>query len=416
MAEVKFERVRGTRDFLPDEMISRQEVQDKIRRVFERFGFLPWEGPSIEYSELLGAKWAGEEKLVYKFKDLGDREIVLKPESTPSLARIIASNPNLGKPLKLYTFSKVWRYDRPQKGRYREFYQCDFDIIGVNDMLADAEVIACADSVMKELGFKKYTIRLNSRKLMNQLMSDVGVSKDKFTEALRIIDKLDKESEANIESELGKIGLSEESIGELMDLMKTKGEFAKVKKTFTVDKEIVEEIETLLTYLKSYGVESIKFDLSLARGLEYYTGTIFEINAGDDIGSVGGGGRYDNLIGMYGSQNVPAVGFAFGFERVTELIKSQKLTNTQVYVIPIKENEQGIKTTQLFRAAGINADLDILQRGVGKNLDFANKQGIAYVCFIGSDEVKAKKVKLRDMKTGKEKLLTVAEVIKLLSG
>lgn len=407
----KFETVRGMRDFLPKEQILRQEILEKIKTAIEKYGFLPWEAPVLEYEKLLKEKTV-EEKLIYKFKDKGGRVVVLRPEKTPSLARIIASNPNLPKPLKLYNIGRVWRYDRPQKGRYREFWQVDIDIIGSANPMSDAELLACTNSILKEIEIK-FKIRISSRKLANQLLIGAGVSKKLLIPALRVIDKLDKIGEDGVGAELRKKGVSKETIATILDFIRVKGSLNKIFKAFSVDENVKKELQEFEKYLKSYGIKNYIWDLSLVRGLDYYTGFVFEIDSGKG-GSIGGGGRYDKLIGVYSGKDIPATGIALGFERIIELLKKQKKTNTQVYVIPIKVTKQAIKITQQLRNAGINVDIDLQNRSISKNLNYASKSDIPYVAIIGKKELAKKKIRLRDMKKGKEKLVTIKQIIKKL--
>jgi len=412
----KFETVRGMRDFLPAEQIFRQRLFDKIRFVLERYGFLPWEAPVLEYEKLLKEKTV-EEKLIYKFKDRGGRALVLRPEKTPSLARIIANNPNLPKPLKLYNIGRVWRYDRPQKGRYREFWQVDIDIVGVKSTLADAELIACTNAIFNSLGLKKVVFRLSSRELANQVLLDSGVSKKLLIPALRAIDKLDKIGEDGVGAELRKKGVSTETVATLLELIRTKGSLNKIFKSFAVDEPIKETLRQFESYLKYYKVENYVWDLSLVRGLDYYTGLVFEVDGGKNIGSIAGGGRYDKLIGIYAGRDIPATGLALGFERIADILNSEKPkadTNTQVYLIPIKTEKAAIKIAQQLRSAGINTDIDLAGRSISKNLSYANKFNIPYVAIVGQQELAKKKIKLRNMQTGKERLMTPKQIIEKL--
>lgn len=407
----KFETVRGMRDFLPSEQLFRQQLFDKIRTVLERYGFLPWEAPALEYEKLLKEKTV-EEKLIYKFKDRGGRAVVLRPEKTPSLARIIASNPNLPKPLKLYNIGRVWRYDRPQKGRYREFWQVDIDIIGTSNAIADAELIACTNSIFKSLGLKKFTFRISSRKLANQVLIDSGVSQKLLIPALRAIDKLDKIGEDGVGAELRKKGVTKETIATLLELIRVKGSLNKIFKAFLVDDELKKELQEFEKYLKSYGIKNYVWDLSLVRGLDYYTGFVFEVDAGKGIGSIAGGGRYDKLIGIYSGKDIPATGLALGFERIADLLKKEEKLPVQLFIIPIQTLKQTIKITEQLRKAGIKTDIDLQGRSLSKNLKYADKLGIPYAAIIGPKELAKKKIRLRNMKTGKEKLLTIKQLIR----
>ena len=414
MAKLNLETVRGMRDFMPEEKILRDEVIGKIKKVFESYGFAPLETPVLENIELLKGKGQyGDEalKLVYDFTDKGGRQVGLRYDLTVPLARVVAMNQQLPKPFKRYCIDKVWRYERPQAGRYREFYQCDVDTVGVDSPAADAEVIACANSALKAIGVEKFVFRINSRKLMKELLTDAGVPKNQIVRTLRILDKLDKLSKDEIAKEL-RAFLSEESTNELLELMKLSGDWYKISKTIKVCGDTQKIIEEFLNYLKSFGIKNFIIDLSLARGLDYYTGFVFEIEAGKEIGSIGSGGRYDTLVEGLIGQKVPATGISLGLERVLCVLKAKKIkTKTKVYVVPIKETAKAIEIAEELRKAGINCDLDLSGRSVGKNLEYASKMEIPFAILVGEQEIKAGKVKLRDMATGSEELLTVEKAI-----
>ena len=410
----KIQTVRGMRDFLPEDQILRNEMFNKISKVLERFGFAPWEGPALEYAEVLQKK-SVEKKQIYSFKDQGGRLLVMRPEKTPSLARILATYP-IAKPAKLYNMGRSWRYDRPQKGRFREFWQVDLDIIGSSSPLADAEIIAAASSIVKELGID-FKIRINSRTLMNELLEDCGISNQNRGAVLRIVDKIGAIRADGVRKELLQAKVSEQSIRDILSLLKLKGSWNNIKKTIKVCKETENSITDFLKYLEKFGIKNYIFDLSLVRGLDYYTGLVFEIDAGQGFGSVAGGGRYDTLIGAYTGVKIPATGLALGFERLYEIVKAKsklKKTATKVFVIPIGAVEI-LPIVKTLRDSNINTDFDLMQRGISKNLEFASKQEIPFVIFVGNEELKKKKLKLKDMKSGKESMLALKDVIKKLA-
>jgi len=409
----KIQTVRGMRDFLPEDQILRNEMFNKISKVLERFGFAPWEGPALEYAEVLQKK-SVEKKQIYSFTDQGGRLLVMRPEKTPSLARILATYP-IAKPAKLYNIGRSWRYDRPQKGRFREFWQVDLDIIGSTSPLADAELIAAASSVVKELNID-FKIRINSRALMNEFLKDCGVADQNRGAVLRIVDKIDDIGADGVKRELLQAKVSEQSVRDILSLLKLKGSWANIKKTIKVCKETENSVTDFLKYLEQFGIKNYVFDLSLVRGLDYYTGLVFEIDAGEGLGSVAGGGRYDELIGAYTGQKMPATGIALGFERLYEIVKAKsklKKTSTKVFVVPIGDVDV-LQIVKTLRDSNINSDFDIIGRGISKNLEFASKQEIPYVIFVGKEELKKKKLKLKDMKTGKEQMLALKDLIKKL--
>jgi histidyl-tRNA synthetase len=413
MAKANLQPVRGMRDFLPEDQILRNEMLNKISKTIERFGFVPWEAPALEYAEVLQKK-SVEKKQIYSFRDRSNRLVVLRPEKTPSLARIMAAYP-IAKPAKFYNIGRVWRYDRPQKGRFREFWQIDLDVIGSSSPLADAEVVAAASEAIKELGIE-FKIRINSRALMNEFLKDCGVADKNRAAVLRIVDKIDKIGAENVRKELLKIKVSEQSIRDILNLLKLKGSWTNIKKTIKVCEDTEENVTNFLKYLDQFGIKNYIFDLSLVRGLDYYTGLVFEFDAGQGLGSIAGGGRYDELIGAYTGQKIPATGLALGFERLYEILrKKEKLKRslTKVFVIPIGGIDV-IPIVQQLRTAGINTDFDLMQRSISKNLEFVNKLGIQYALLIGPEELKKQKFKLKNMMSGEEKTFSIKELIKYL--
>ena len=417
MAKINLETVRGMRDFMPEEKIMRDSVIEKIKKVFESYGFAPLETPVLENLELMKREGGlGDEalKLVYDFKDKGDRQVCLRYDQTLPLARVVAMNPQLPKPFKRYSIDKAWRYERPQAGRYREFYQCDIDTIGTESPMADAEIIACASAALGAVGIEKFTWRINSRVLMNELMEGAGVAKNQFTRVLRILDKIDRVGAEETAKEL-RTFLSEASVDDLIGLLKLRGDWYTVSKSMKICPENRKVIEDFLKYLRDFGIKNFVFDLSLARGLDYYTGFVFEVDAGKEIGSIGGGGRYDDMIGAFSGQKTPATGIALGLERILEVLKLKKVkTKTKVYVVAIKAVEKAIEITEMIRKSGVNADIDLTGRDLRKNMEYAAKMEIPYVVFVGEREIKEGKVKLRNMTTGSEDLLDLKDAIEAL--
>lgn len=426
MSNEKFQTVKGMRDFLPEEAILRERVFDTVKRVFEKFGFSPAITPSLEYYEVFANKYAiGEENLknVYEFKDKSDRRLALRFDQTVPLARLVASNPQLPKPFKRYEISRVWRYEEIKRGRYREFWQCDIDTIGSKSMLADAEIIACSIETLKELGLEGY-MKINNRKLLSDMLLFSGVDKSKMLDVLRTIDKLDKFGLEYVKNELKKYNLSNTTIEKITQIISIKGKPKDVleKVSNIIGKsEGINELKELLKYLENMVDEdSIVIDISLARGLDYYTSTIFEIVSNDkQIGSLAGGGRYDNMIGKFSGskEEIPAVGIALGIERIIELLKEKnekQKTITDVFVISVNDSvvNEVSKIAKQLRQKGINTEIDVMGRGLPKQLDYANSCKIPFVVFVGPKEIQSGKYKLRDMKTGKESELTIEEIIK----
>jgi len=414
--------VKGTRDFLPEEMILRQQVLEKIKNAFETFGFQPLETSALETWEVLSKKGAGGEEILnetYNFKDKGERMIGLRYDLTVPLARVMADNPNLPLPFKRYQIGNVWRYGDVAKARFREFLQADVDIVGSESLLADAEVIACAIECFNALGIKEFYVRLNSRKILNEILKSSKISENKFTDVLRSIDKLDKISTDDVIKEIEGKGISKDSIKKLLTYTKIKGESEKVFKE-AGELEGVNELKEIISYLKSMKLDSkVKIDLSLARGLDYYTGPIFEVFAEQGIGSIAAGGRYDNLIGLFLGRNIPATGISLGIERIMEVIKERKIiettkSKTRVFVVSVNDKlrDKVLEVVQMLREKSIKVDYDLRSRTLSKQLEYASFLGIPFAVIIGERELKENSVKLRNMKTGKEEIVKISQLTK----
>ncbi|MHA1506564.1 MAG: histidine--tRNA ligase [Candidatus Asgardarchaeia archaeon] len=412
----KIQPVRGMRDFLPEDMIKRQYVFEKIRSVFERFGFQPLETPAVEYLEILTAKSGKDvERQIYRFKDLGERWVGLRFDLTVPLARVIASNPVFRRPFKRYCISRVWRYEKPQYGRYREFWQADVDIVGVKDPIADSEVLATAIFALRELGLKDFIVKVNNRKILESLCEEVGIKDEKKKlEVFRIIDKLDRFGQEGVRRSLSEVGIDDKSIDTIMDAIGVKG---KGVEPLSLIEEMVsdsnesffegkEELEKMFEYLEYYGLrDDVVFDASLARGLDYYTGNIFEVYlSGYERMSISGGGRYDKLIGIFCGRDIPAVGISLGVERIIDLMDKMNLfklpkRKTSVLVCYTKEELLGdaIRFAMKMRKEGLNADFDLLGRKLKDSLSYADKEGIPFLVILGEKEMEEGKVVLRYM-------------------
>lgn len=428
----KFQPPRGTRDFLPEEMGRRQYIIDTVRKVFESFGFEPLDTPAFESWELLSKKGSGGEEVkdeIYYFKDKSDRELGLRFDLTVPLARVVASNPQMKLPFKRYQMGKVWRYDRPQAGRMREFMQMDVDTVGTGKMDADAECIAVAFESLKQLGFKNFEIRLNNRKILNGLIEFVGIPENLSKLTFRALDKLEKVTTSEIVCELKRIGVETGSIVKLMKMIETRGRLstvlAKMRKQMkgvVVAEEGITELEEIVALSKSYGFDrNLVIDFSLVRGLDYYTGPIFEISvkAGKNVGSVTGGGRYDNLIGLYGGKEAQATGISLGIERIYEIMKTEDMFKDagkpcSIFVISVNDSvrKNALEIARKLRSEGISAETDIMGRDLRKQMDYANKKGACCALIVGPKEVKSKKYTLRNMKTGKESKLSINSLVK----
>jgi histidyl-tRNA synthetase len=410
---MKIQTPKGTRDFLPEEAINFFKLIGVVRKVFEEYGFDPIITPAFESFVLLAAKGGLGEAVkdeIYYFKDKSDRELGLRFDMTMPLARVISSNPQIPKPFKRYVIDKVWRYDNPQAMRWREFWQADIDVVGSNSVLADVECLAAVCKILSELGFKDYFIRVNSRKLLDNLLNK-SVPENKILEVFRILDKQDKIGIEGVINELDSIGVEGKAI-------------VKVITDKNIDISSFEggnEIKELFGYAKAYGIDKrLKLDLSLVRGLEYYTGVVFEVYAGAEV-SCGGGGRYDNLIEVVGGTRIPATGISLGLDRLFEVIKKKKMfevkrTETKVFVANVDEKMkiETIKIVQRLRNKGVSCQTDLMNRNLSKQLQYADSLGIPYVVVVGEKEVKENKFKLKDMKKKTEKSLKLDEIIDII--
>ena len=429
--ENKFKAPRGTRDFSGSEKRLRDAIIRAIRGQFERYGFEPLETPAFENLNVLTAKFAGGEEILketYSFKDQGERDLGLRYDLTVPLCRFVAENPSLAMPFKRYAIASVWRDGPLKKGRYREFTQCDADTIGSKSIAADAEIASLAASVLSGLGLD-YSLKVNNRKLLNGLLLAAGVQREMLSEVILSLDKLEKIGAAGVQKELEEKQLPATVAQSALSTLKSDAPLESLEPLATNDeaRQGIVELKEFFAYAKEYGcLDRIKFSPTLARGLNYYTGMVFEgfLNNGAKIGitsSVCGGGRYDELIGGFvkeaggAERNVPAVGISFGLDVLLEALKAQgttlgERTGLAVFVIPIGDALPAIRACQALRNAGVNTGIDLAGRGVSKNLAYAAKRGAKYALIIGPNETKANKATLRDLSSGEEKLLTIQQV------
>ncbi|UCG95381.1 MAG: histidine--tRNA ligase [archaeon] len=416
----KFQPVKGTRDFLPEEKILRQSILDVLRKAFEEFGFSPLETPAIETWEIATKKGSSDSttdvyREIYRFKDQGERELTLRYELTFPLARVIAANPQIPKPFKRYQIGKVWRDGPVKTGRYREFWQCDVDTVGSASLTADAEILAMYTKIFKELGLK-VVIKINTIKFLDNVLSYAGVPPEKRNAILISLDKLEKIGLEEVVKDAKERGISENEIREVYKIIK---DIDPENPDIDNDgiKEGLEDITELSRLAISMGAKNIYFVPTLTRGLTYYTGPIFEVflKSGALSSSLAGGGRWDNMISdfMGSKEKVPATGTSFGLDTIYDAmllegkLEKQK-TVTDVFVIPIKTKEYCLGVVRELRELGINADMDIMDRSISKNLSYANSLGIPYCIIVGHEELMKKVVKLRDMKSGEERLISLA--------
>ncbi len=423
----KFQPVKGMRDFWPGEMIKRQFVSDIMRTVAEKWGFLPMDTPALESFELLAAKGGGGEaikKEIYYFKDQGDRELGLRFDLTVPTCRVIASKLDLPLPFKRYQTGSVWRYDNPQAGRYRQFVQFDLDIFGTTRPESDAEIIAATCDVFDNLGFEDFVIRLNNKKLIEAFIQSVGI-KD-AVDVFRSIDKLDKIGPEGVRKELKEKLNDEKKIEKVLEFIKTKGDVGvldKIEKIVDTElgKTAIKELREIIDFVKAFGYDkNVQIDLSLIRGLEYYTGTVIEVAVGGGKLALAGGGRYDKMIEQFGGRATPAIGLAFGFERIVDTMIENNMIKVEptvkLFVVSINDivRKDALKICQRFRREGIPSDFDVAGKDLRKQLSYASSASIPFVLFVGEKELKEKKFKLKDMACGEEKTASLEQLVKFL--
>jgi len=404
--------LKGFRDFLPDEKRVRDAVMNTIKRTFELYGFEPLETPTLEYASLLLGKYGDEaDKLVYTFIDNGERRVGLRYDQTVPTARVLAQyRDQLPTNFRRYQMQNVFRADKPQKGRYREFTQCDIDIFGSSSPIADAEIIACSYAAFQAIGFSTAVIKINDRQVLMSTLQPFATPAVSVMSIIQSIDKLDKMSVDDVAKELVQKGLSLTQAKQALDAITQAKPNA--------------NLETVMRLARELGVPSnaLVFSSSLARGLDYYTGTIYEIVVPEfPIGSFGGGGRYDNLIGQLGGLPTPAVGIAFGFDRIIEAVKElkrievkQSVARVLVTVFDEALVSASAEIASTLRKANIATELYPTIDKLGKQFKYANKQSIAYVVVIGPEEIANKTVQLKNMKTEEQKAVAIQELARSL--
>ena len=441
MANQKPSIPKGTRDFSPEEMMRRNFIFDTIKEIFQRFGYLPIETPAIENLSTLTGKYGEEgDRLLFKILNSGDYlkktneedfespnlnklavkicEKGLRYDLTVPFARYIVQNRNdITFPFKRYQIQPVWRADRPQRGRYREFYQCDVDVIGSNSLINEVELVLIIDEVFNKLGIETI-IKINNRKILSGIAEVIGEA-DKMIDITIAIDKLEKIGLEKVNEELSAKGLSKKAIEKLQPILNLEGilqeKFPKLKeilKDSKIGMEGIEELMTMLTYLKDLKLKNKwTFDLTLARGLNYYTGAIFEVVAKDiKFGSICGGGRYDDLTGIFGLPEVSGVGISFGADRVYDVMKELNLfpeessiTSKVMFVNFGKEEEKYcLKLLKKIRESGISSELYPDSAKMKKQMKYANNKNIPYVILVGENEMKNNLLTVKDMQSGEQ--------------
>jgi histidyl-tRNA synthetase len=453
MAKASTQPARGMRDFLPQDVRRREYVMGVIREVYERYGFEPLETPAVENIETLMGKY-GEEgnQLIFKIlkrgehAKTGEADLALRYDLTVPLARVVAEyREKLPKFFKRYQIQPVWRADRPARGRFREFYQCDVDVLGSRSMIVEAELCAAVSNVLTRLGFKDFTIRLNHRKVLEGELNAWGAMPDQHISVLTTLDKLEKIGIEGVEQELNQKGISENVVENILISVKWLSDFYASKSSLKQWNEIVldelyerldsldndagrrgiNELRSIIKYAEASNIANrIKIDPNLARGLSYYTGTIMEINVPDLAGSLGGGGRYDNLVGMFLGQDVPACGFSLGLERIIVVMTEREmfpptLLSSPADVMVTIWNEDSmvdsVRLAQELRLEGLRVDLYPEPDKLGKQFKYASSRDLRFVAVLGEEEMKRDEVSLKDMRSGEQRAVartTLAATIK----
>ncbi len=400
----EMELLKGTKDVTPREQIVKARVMSVIRKYFRKYGFAPLQTPVIERKETLISKYAGGEEIlkeIYSLKDQGKRDLALRFDLTVPLARFVTQNPNIKKPFKRYQIGQVFRDGPVKTGRFREFTQCDADVVGSKDLYTEAELLRLASDVFEELGLD-YEIKINNRELLNEIMTKESV-KDSESFILSL-DKIDKIGREGVIKELKNKDFSEEQILNCLNWINKDLESLKFF-------ESTKKLKELFYYLDKYGVKYV-FSPSLARGLSYYTGTIYEVflKNNDVKSSVAAGGRYDDMITNYSKRDNPAVGISFGLDAIcSALPKEDKETLTDLFIISIDEFEEAMKVASELRKY-FNVEVNLPSKNLKKGMEYCNSKKIPYAIIIGSEEVKKRKYTLRNMKTGKEQKLSLKEL------
>lgn len=444
---------KGTRDFSPVEMAKRNFIFDTIKSVFLKYGYQPIETPAMENLSTLMGKYGEEgDKLLFKILNSGnflaktDENLLLNKDSvkvttqisekglrydlTVPFARFVVQHQNeITFPFKRYQIQPVWRADRPQKGRYREFYQCDVDVVGSDSLINEVELIQIVDDIYRALNIN-VLVKLNNRKILTGIAEIIGEA-DKIVDITVAIDKLDKIGIEKVNDELVQKGLSEEAIKKIQPIINLGGsnqnKIETLKSVLSESKiglKGIEEVEAVFGFLSTLDIHTeVELDLTLARGLNYYTGAIFEVKALDvQIGSITGGGRYDDLTGIFGLKDVSGVGISFGADRIydvmnqLDLYPKESIVSTQLLFINFGEREAlySLKALQNLRKNGVKAELYPDSAKIKKQMTYANKKEISFVAMAGEDEMNEGKITLKNMVTGEQQLVTVEEVIKII--
>ncbi len=418
---MKLELPKGTEDLAPEQKILQNELLNILTETFELYGFSPLETPILERFDILSAKYAGGEEILnetFKLIDQGKRKLALRYDLTVPFSRFIGMNPTVKMPFKRYATGPVFRDGPIKLGRSRQFWQCDVDIVGSKNMLAEVELLNLAVDAFKKLKLS-VEIELNSRKILDAILTYAKVDEKKKIPAILSIDKLKKVGLQGVTKELKEKGLTDAQINKITKIIKIKGSNKEILQELEKVLGPNEGIEELKQITKLTSEKFIKVTPSLARGLAYYTGPVFEVFLKNSTftSAIAAGGRYDKMIQEYlgSKEEYPAVGISFGLSAIaTNIERKSRKTVSEIYIIPIKTQKESIKIAQQLRENNIKTEIDLNEKGISKNLDYANKLEIPYVLFIGQQELSNNKLTLRNMNTGEEFKLPVEKVIEKL--
>lgn len=435
MKKIQPKTLPGFMELMPKEQILFNNIKEIIQKTYEKYGFLPIDTPIVEAQEVLLAKAGGEtEKQIYSFTK-GETDLTLRFDLTVPLAKYVAEYYNeLTFPFRRYQIGKVYRGERPQRGRYREFYQCDIDVIGDGELslVHDAEMPSIIYEIFKEIGLKEFCIYINNRKILSGIFEHIN-AKEISQDIMRIIDKIDKIGEEKVIGELKNLNLNEEAINTIVEFINIKGttdEIIEKLGSLRIENETfikgVEEIREVVKCIRLFNVPEDYFNinLSIARGLDYYTGTVYEtfLTKHKEVGSVCSGGRYNDLAGFYTEKELPGVGISIGLSRLffvlndLNLIKQTKKSISNVIIISMIEDlSYSIKTANVLRENNINTEIYFDDKKVKAKFKYTDKLEIPYAIIIGEDEVNCEKLTLKNMQTGEQNLLTIEEAMKIIN-
>ena len=440
---------KGTRDFIPEQALKRSYIFDTLKGIFQRFGYMPIETPAMENLGTLMGKYGEEgDRLIFKILNSGDylskaneealenknsvkltssiSKKALRFDLTVPFARFVVQHQNeINFPFKRYQIQPVWRGDRPAKGRYQEFYQCDVDVVGSNSLLNEIELLQIANSGFAKLGLPDVTIKLNNRKVLTGMAEVLGEA-ERITDITVAIDKLDKKPLEEVNAEMLEKGISQDAVDRLQPLMNLEGSTADriaFLRDFLADSEIgqkgLDELQFIFDSIAPLGIDNVEFELTLARGLNYYTGAIFEVTHPEFNSSICGGGRYDDLTGIFGMKNLSGVGISFGADRIYDLLLAKDLfphnlsTSTQVMFVNFGQAEAAhcLQLLGKLRDAGVNAELYPDKAKMGKQMNYANDRNIGKVVLVGSQEIESGQLSVKDMESGEQSKMTIEELV-----